>query len=538
MKRLEILWAQRIRRDWRQLTMWILGTAALAYASFAGVAETYGTEQERTSILAAALANPVILLFRGLPSGAGEGEFIAFLIVPWLALLAALMSSFLAVRHTRGDEESGRAEIVAATPAGRTMPTIATLLHGIGANVLLGGLTAGAFIALGLDVTGSTAMGLAVGAVGVFFLGFGLVAAQLMRTSRGANSLAMAVLLGTFLLSGIGNALGTPSDDLQSITSSWVTWLSPFGWAENTRPYTDDALGPVLLTLGAALVLVVAAIALQTARDVGGAFVPERNGRTDASAALSSPGALVWRLTYPAVISWGVGAAIVGLLATSLGGVIDELGAQNPTVADVLEQIAGTTGSLQEGVLVTFFTMVGIFAACCAVQTVARARQEETHGTAELLLSTPLSRVRWLGSFLLVGIVAIVIIAAIAVGAAALGMGSDSDRLLQDAVVAGIGQALAASVFLGLTGLIFVIAPRATIGLGWTLVAVATVLGLFGPLFGIPDWAVHLSPFAGTPIVTEGSVDARGGWWLLFAAALGVAASLALMRRRELATGG
>ncbi|HWI31450.1 MAG TPA: polyketide antibiotic transporter, partial [Microbacterium sp.] len=476
---------------------------------------------------------------RGLPSGTGDGEFIAFLLVPWLALLAALMSSFLAVRHTRGDEETGRAEIVAATPAARAMPTLATLLHGIGANILLGGFAKGALLVAGLDATGSTVLGAAVAGVGVFFLGVGLVAAQLMRTSRGANSLAMAVLLSTFLLAGIGNALGTPSDDLKSMTSSWVAWLSPFAWAENTRPFSADALAPVALTTGCALVLVVIAVALQATRDLGSAFVPERNGRSDASAALSSPSALVWRLTYPSVIAWAVGAAVVGLLATTLGSVIDELGAQNPAVANVLDQIAGGSGSLREGVLVTFFTMVGIFAACCAVQTVVRARQEETHGTAELLLPTPLSRVRWLGSFLLVGMLAVLVIAAAAVAGAALGMGSAGSRdLFEDAVVAGIGQAIAASVFLGLTGLVFVVAPRATIGVGWSLVALATVLGLFGPLFGAPDWAVHLSPFAGTPLISDGAVDARGGWWLLLAAGVGVAASLVLMRRRELATDG
>jgi ABC-2 type transport system permease protein len=118
-------------------------------------------------------------------------------------------------------------------------------------------------------------------------------------------------------------------------------------------------------------------------------------------------------------------------------------------------------------------------------------------------------------------------------------MGRDSSGdLLLDAVVAGVGQVLSASVFLGLTALVFVLAPRATIGVGWSLVALATVLGLFGPLFGLPDWAVHLSPFAAAPAVSDGSVDARGGWWLLLAAVVGAAASLALMRRRELVTGG
>ena len=117
-----ILLRQRIRRDRWQLLMWIVGTALLAYVTYVGVTDSYGTQQDRQALLATAIANPVILLFRGLPSGADEGAFIAFLIFPFLAMLAAFMSTFLAVRHTRMDEELGRAELVASTPAGRTLP--------------------------------------------------------------------------------------------------------------------------------------------------------------------------------------------------------------------------------------------------------------------------------------------------------------------------------------------------------------------------------------------------------------------------------
>ena len=56
---------------------------------------------------------------------------------------------------------------------------------------------------------------------------------------------------------------------------------------------------------------------------------------------------------------------------------------------------------------------------------------------------------------------------------------------------------------------------------------VATVLGLFGPLFGFPDWLVHLSPIAVAPDRSTGDgVDVHGLWWLLLAvAAIGVAAA-------------
>ena len=539
MSRLLALLGQRARRDWLQVLLWAAGTALLAYASFVGVSDAYGTEQDRTSLLAAALANPVILLFRGLPSGAGEGAFMVFLIFPWLAMLAAFMSTFLAVRHTRGDEEAGRAELVAASPAGRAMPFAATALHGLLADALLAALTAAAFLAVGLDVEGALLAGVATGAVGVTFLGVGLFTAQLMRTSRGANSIAVWAIVVTFVISGIGNAVGTPSDDLTRMKSSWLTWFSPFGWGENTRAFDENLWWPALLCLGAGLLLIVASAVMVSARDLGGSFVAERLGRATASPALSTPGGLVWRLTRGAVVGWAVGGLLTGMLSTSLATIVQEVGASNPAVEAILRQISGE-GSVEQGTITTFFTMLGVLAACCAVQIVCRARQEEAHGTAEPLLAAPVGRVRWLAGYLLVALLGIVLVVAAAIGGAALGLASqDGDpALMRTVLVTGAGQVAAASVFLVVTALAFVLVPRATIPLGWSLVLLGMMLGLFGPLFQFPEWLVHLSPIAVTPFVDGDDIDLRGLWWLVLATAVGAAASLALMRRRELASAG
>ena len=539
MTRFFALLSQRVRRDWVQVLLWAVGTGLLAYASYVGVAGSYGTEQDRTSLLAAALANPVILLFRGLPSGTDQGAFMVFLIFPWLAMLAAFMSTFLAVRHTRGDEESGRAELISATPAARTLPFVATSTHGVLANALLGALTAGAFLAVGLDVEGAVLAGTAVAAVGVTFLGVGLLAAQLMRTSRGANALAVWTLLITFVLSGMGNAIGTPSDDLTRMESSWLTWLSPFGWGENTRAFDENLWWPAALCLGVGVLLVVISAVLVSARDLGGSFIAERRARADASAALSTPTGLVWRLTRGAVIGWTVGGLLVGILSTSLASIVQEVGAANPAVEEILRQISGA-GSVEQGTVTTFFTMLGVLAACASVQVVCRARQEEAHGTAEPLLAAPVGRVRWLADYLVVALLAIVLVIAAAIGGAAIGIASqDGDMgLMRTVLVTGAGQVAAASVFLVVTALVFVVLPRLTIAVGWTLVVVAMMLGLFGPLFQFPDWLVHLSPIAVTPTMVGDEVDLRGLWWLLLATGVGAAASLALMRRRELEAGG
>ncbi|WP_461475129.1 hypothetical protein [Microbacterium sp. HJ5] len=193
-----------------------------------------------------------------------------------------------------------------------------------------------------------------------------------------------------------------------------------------------------------------------------------------------------------------------------------------------------------EATVTVFFTMLGILAACCAVQIVCRARQEEAHGTAEPLLAAPVARVRWLADYLVVALLAIVLVVAAAVAGAALGIAAQDGEwdLMQEVLVTGGGQAVAASVFLALTALVFVVAPRLTIALGRTLVLVGMTLGLFGPLFGLPEWLTDLSPVSVAPKVEGDDVDLAGLWWLVLATGAGAALSLALMRRRELTPAG
>ncbi|UJP10053.1 polyketide antibiotic transporter [Microbacterium sp. KUDC0406] len=526
---------QRLRRDWLQLLLWILATVLMAAAGFAGVTQSYSTHADRVDVLAAVMANPVIMMFRGLPSGASEGAFLSFEILPWLTMLAALMSTFLAVRHTRGDEEAGRSELVAATPAGRFRPTVATLILGLAANLVLGLLVAASLIGSGVDAEGSWLTGAVTATTGIAFLGIGLMAAQLMRTSRGANALTVWILVATFLVNGIGNVAGTPSDDLTSIESAWPVWLSPFGWAEQARPYDANDWWPALFGLAFGLVLAAVAIALQSVRDMGEGFVPARVGRRYARGTLASPHALVWRLTYSGIIGWAVGGALLGILATTLSGLAGEISGSNPAVEDILNKIA-QAGSIDETLITVFFTMLGVLAACAAVQIVVRARQEEAHGTAENVLAQPVGRVRWLADYVLVATVAVLIIAGAAMGAAYLGLVANEGEaeLFRVVTVVGLGQALAACVFILIAAVLFVLIPRATIPLAWAAVLLATVFGMFGPLFGLPEWTTRFSPFAVSPIVANGDVDLRGLWWLVLAVVVGAVASLSLMRRREL----
>jgi len=170
---------------------------------------------------------------------------------------------------------------------------------------------------------------------------------------------------------------------------------------------------------------------------------------------------------------------------------------------------------------------------------VSRARQEETHGTAELVLAQPVGRVRWLGGYLVIAFAGVLAVCAFGMLGAWLGSLKEGDSdLVTDALLAGFGQAVAASVFLAVTAFVFVVAPRLTIALAWILVLGGLMLGLFGALFGLPDAVVDLSPFTSAPTVDAGDLDMKGGWWLLGATVVLTGGALVLMRRRQLATNG
>lgn len=537
---LATLLAQRLRRDWLQLTLWCVGLGVLAYAATSAVFDAFADRAEREQILGVAIASRTILVFRGTPNGVDDGALVFFLLFAWLALMGGLMSTFLAVRHTRMEEEQGRAEMVASTPAGRALPTVATVIHGVLANLALGLFVALAWTLAGLGAEGSFVAGAALAASGVAFLAIGMLAAQLFRTSRGANGAGVAVVVAAYLLRGIGDAAGTPSADLLHVAPAWPSWLSPVGYGQFTGAYVQNDLRPLLAPLAFGAMVIGVVFATQAVRDQGASLLPGREGRAAARRSLSSSFGLVWRLTIPTLLAWAAGGAATGLLATTLSSIVGNIGGAAPQLVDRLRLVIGDDASIEQAFIATFYGLVGVLAACCAVQVGMRARQEETHGTAELLLGTPVPRMGWLVGYWVVGAIVIVVVLAAAGVAGVLGAlrTDDPASLIPNVLEAAAAQLPACLVFLGATLLIFVWLPHATIPLGWALVGLAAIVGTFGPILQLPGWLTDLSPFTHSPVPAGDDTDWSGGIWMLAIGAAFGGAAVWSMRARELSPGG
>lgn len=525
-------------RDRATLPVWILGIALLGYATSSAVVTQFGDEGGRTAIITLAASNPAFLFVRGLPDGTGIGAVVYFQGYAFTAVLAGLMSTFLVVRHTRADEELGRAELLGSVPLPRAASLAATVLLGATANLLLAVFVAAGFAAAGLPGPGALLAGAAVGAVGVFFGAVAAAVAQFMPSGRSANGAAAGLVGAAYLIRGIGDALGTPADDLLHVSSAWPSLLSPIGWGQRSRPFTNPDPAPLLALLATALVLATAAVLIRQRRDLGASVLPQREGRERAGVLGTSFVGLAWRLQRSTLAGWCVGAAALGAVAGALGPLVSETVSGVAPLKELISRLVpGGRADLIDVFITALLGLAGVFAASAGIQAVLRLRAEEVEGRAELLLATPRSRARWLGANLFVAAACAAAVSGTAGAAAALGLGisgaagGPSGALV---VLAALAHVPAALVFLTATALVFGALPRLSIPLGWGMLAAGLVLGEFGELFGLPVWLQDLSPFRHSSAMPVEPFDPAGALGLAVIAVALAALAGYWLRRREL----
>jgi ABC-2 type transport system permease protein len=502
----------RLRRDRVVGTAWVVVVALSILFVVSALASTYGTRQLRVGVIAVLASNPSLLAVRGAPDGASAGSFFMTEIGAFMMLLVAFMNTFTAVRHTRADEEQGRSDLIVATRAGRVSSTWATVVHAVILNVAMGLLSAAVATVSGYDGLGSLVFGWALATTGIAFFGIGLLSAQVLSTSRAANGWAIAAIAVLWVLNAAADAGGTASADHLHVTPSGAVWFTPIGWGLRIRPYTENDWWIGLLSVALAAVLVAVSFRLQSIRDTSSGLVAPRRGRAGASAVLRGSIGLAWRLQRGSIIGWGIAAVVGGLLIAGLGKTLNDAVAANPEIETSLKKVGSGSGTVLEVFLGVMAALIGLLVAGAAVQTVIRLRQEEAATHAETVLATPVSRLRWYLSFVIVGVVASAIILLLS-GAVMGGALSGIDaKLAGEAIALALAQLPAVGVYLGVTAFVFGVFPRATIAVGWAAFGIGVVLGEFGALLGLPDWVRQIAPTDHTPTVPLSAADWSGTW--------------------------
>lgn len=300
----------------------------------------YKTSTQRDALAATYGTNKAMsALFGPAPQLQTVGGFTVFKISMTLMILGAVWGLLTSTRLLRGEEESGRWDVLLTGQTTRRGAS-AQAMAGLGAGVAaLWALTAiitvvsGLTSSVKLPVGASLYFALTVVATAVMFLAVGAVTSQLASTRRQAASFGAALL-------GVSYALRLIAD--AGVGLHGLIWASPLGWVEELQPFTSPQPLALLPIVAFTAALVAVAVHLAGRRDVGESIVPDRAHSVAHLGLLFGPTGLAIRLMRARVIGWwvaiAVSALLYGVIAKSAGATI------SGSVKEVFSKL-GATGT-------------------------------------------------------------------------------------------------------------------------------------------------------------------------------------------------
>jgi ABC-2 type transport system permease protein len=514
-----------LRRDRVTLPIWIAAFVLTAASSAKATVGLYPDEGARVQAAHTLNGNTsLVALYGRIYDETSEGALGMIKMGGIGAAFIAVFAILLTVRHTRAEEEAGRLDLVGAAVVGRRAPLTAALIVSVGANLVLGILTALALAGAGLPVDGSFAFGFAWAGVGVAFAAVAAVFAQVTSGARAANGFSFAFLGLVYLLRAAG--------DVAKDGPNWLTWLSPIGWGQQFRPYAGNRWWVLLLTAAFAIVVTGVAYGLVARRDLGAGLVAERPGPAQASPALRGPLSLAWRLQRGSLLAWTAGFLFAGLV---FGNIADQVGGfmGSDQARDFMSKLGGEKG-LTEAYLATMLGIMGVIASAYGVSAAMRLRSEETAQRAEPVLATATSRRSWVLSHMVVALAGTAVLM-MALGLAAgfvYGLKTGDVGRMWGVVGGALVQVPAAWVLTGLVVLGFGFAPRLALT-GWVFLVAFVLLGELGPLFELNQRVMDVSPFAHVPLLPGGSVSAVPLLTMVLLTFVLAAGGLLAFRRRD-----
>lgn len=512
-----------LRRDRIVLPLWTLLIGLMPAFQVVSIKDLYDNQAALDGFARTTADSPALIAMYGPVFSSALGS-----IGTWKAgamyTMIAIATVLTVIRHTRVEEETGRAELVGATSIGRYAGLTATVIMTYAGAVLAGVVCALSLYGTDLPLGGSVAFGSALAASGIAWAAVAAVAAQVSAGARVARGVAFGALGAAFALRAVGDA-----------GNGVLSWFSPIGWSLQIRPYAEERWWVLLLFAALTVLATAGAYALLGNRDVGSGLIAERAGPSTAATVLSGPFGLAWRLQRGTLLAWTIGFALYGLL---IGGAVDSVGDMLDGSASIRDMVTRMGGSqqLQQSFITYAITMLAAAASAYSISAALRLHDEETSARVEATLSGAVGRVRYALShigFALLGPAAALLVSGVAIGIVYGGTGGDLGTKLGQSLAAAAVQVPAVWVVTGIAVALYGVAPRFA-PVAWGVLSAMVVIFFVGSLDGLPHWMLDLVPFVHPPKVPGAEFQAQPLLWLLALAAALLAVGITAFRRRDL----
>ena len=337
------------------------------------------------------------------------------------------------------------------------------------------------------------------------------MAAQLTSSARTARGIALGVLGVAFVLRGVGDSARAAAGP------SWLSWASPLAWIQFARPFAAERWWVLALPLAVAAAGTGLAFALAARRDQGAGLLPDRPGRATASAFLSGPFGLTWRLQRGALLGWAIGYAFTFAACGAAAKGIGQLFGTSTALEREFTRLGGRQAAITNAYLAALMLLAGLVAAAYAISVVLRLRTEETGQTAEPVLATATGRIRWALSHIAMAVAGAALLLAVAGVTTGLGYGlraGSAGTEVARMTGAALAQLPSVLVLAAIAVLVFGLLPRASVPAAWTALGLVVVINLFGQVLQLSHWVLDISPFTHAPRLPGGTVPAAPLVWL------------------------
>ena len=520
-------------------SVWIIIIVLVSVAVAPGMAGMFDAEARGQFV--SVLDNPVMVSLMGPVYGADNytsGAMYTGMMLLWVLISVGVMNVFLMGRHTRADEEKGRAELVRSLPVGRMANLNAAMITSVVINLLLGLLMGLGLAAAGvesMDFAGSMLYGALNCAFGILVAAVTALFCQLSASRGGASGYSF-LILGIFYMA---RAVG----DMQEIEI--VSCISPLGLALRAKAYIENRWWPVFALLVTAAAIAAAAYKLNSARDLDQGFIPARPGKKEASFLLSEPFGLAFRLLRGQLAIWLTVMFALGASYGSMVGNIDEFIGGSPEYLQILgldpAAAAATKGNIQMYYLSFVASMMTLLCIVPLLIAALKPRSEEKDHRAEQVLAGAVSRGKYISGYTVLAYGASVLLqfataAGIYFSAASLA-GEANPFAFGTLLKAFLSYLPALWMMIGMAVLLVGAVPRAA-GAVWGYFGFVFFASFMGEVLGLPEWLLCLSPLHHVPNVILGDgISVLPLVALTLTAAAMTAAGFVFYGRRDMETG-
>ncbi|MBV9716501.1 MAG: hypothetical protein JOZ64_14075 [Solirubrobacterales bacterium] len=500
--------------------------AIYSYIQPSGYRAAYPTRSDRLAFAHSFATNQGLRLLYGRPHDVSTVTgYAAWRVGGVLALAAALYGLLGAVRLTRGEEDSGRFELLlAGTVARRTLTFAALAAIATGTAILWVAELAGLIVA-GLPLGGSAYLALATTSVVPVCAAIAAFAAQLAPTRRVALEFAGSTIAVLFLLRVL-------ADTVDSL--GWLRWATPLGWAEQLRPFAHPQPLVLLLPGAATALLVALGSRIADRRDIGTGVLPARDTAPPRPRLLHSATGLAVRGQQGVLIAWSGSVAVFAFILGTVAKSISPADISG-SVHNEIEKLGSGSITNPTGYLAFVFLFLVFAVSVFACTQIGAARQEELDQRLETLLALPVGRGRWLAGRIALAVLAAAGLSLIAGPLAWAGASAGGAHIsLARMIGAGANALPTAILFTGIAALAYAVAPRASSAITYTLLTVSFLWQLVGSLIAAPRWVLDLTPFAHVALVPTQPFRALAAGIMITIGVVSALAATRILKRRDL----